>query len=666
MKKQAVRNTFLVAVTVAGLVTGHRALRAQQTGEVQELLNLPVLSKYTTMDEVQKHLETKVPSVPKYEDAQTWQNYAESLRRVVLDKVVFRGEAAHWRTLPGKVEWLDTIKGGEGYHLKKLRYEVVPGMWVPAVLYEPDQVTGKVPVVLNVNGHDPNGKAAVYKQLRCINYAKRGMVALNVEWFNMGQLRGPGFSHYKLNQLDLLGTSGMAPFYLNLSRGLDLLLNHPNADPKRVMVTGLSGGGWQTIFFSALDTRVTLANPVAGYSSFLTRIRHLKDLGDSEQTPNDLAKYADYTHLTALLAPRHALLTYNAKDECCFEAGYALPPLMEAAEPVYRLFANPGRLRSHVNHEPGTHNYEVDNRQANYRAVGDYFFPREARFNASEIASQAEVKTAAELNVPLPANNEDFQSLALKLATNLPRPVDAHHKKLRELVRTKGLHVEASPAGPERDRNGVHVVPWRLRLEQTFTVPAIELDPGSPHGTTILIADGGRTAVAAHAEQLLAAGQRVLAVDPFYFGESRLAERDFLFALLLASVGDRPLGLQASEVMSIARWARARWGREPVTVRAVGPRTSTIALVSAALEASAIGKLELYGCLDSFREVIQQGRGVNEWPEMFCFGLFESFDIGDLAKMIAPRPIRFVKPTALAQAAPIAATPEERDACACR
>ena len=58
-----------------------------------------------------------------------------------------------------------------------------------------------------------------------------------------------------------------------MTRGLDLLLAYPNADPKRVAVSGLSGGGWQTIFVSGLDPRVTLSNPVAGYSSFRTRIQ---------------------------------------------------------------------------------------------------------------------------------------------------------------------------------------------------------------------------------------------------------------------------------------------------------------------------------------------------------------------------------------------------------
>src|SRR5262249_53222448 len=149
----------------------------------------------------------------------------------------------------------------------------------------PDQLFGHVPVVLNVNGHDAAGKAADYKQIRCINQARRGMIALSPEWLGMGQLRGSGYEHTRMNQLDLCGTSGVSPFYLSLKRALDVLLSHKHADPQRVAVAGLSGGGWQTIFISALDPRVKLSNPVAGYSSFRTRARFLEDLGDSEQTP---------------------------------------------------------------------------------------------------------------------------------------------------------------------------------------------------------------------------------------------------------------------------------------------------------------------------------------------------------------------------------------------
>ncbi len=126
------------------------------------------------------------------------------------------------------------------------------------------------------------GKSVEYKQLLSINLAKRGMLVLDPEWLGMGQLATPGFSHYRMNQLDLCGASGLAPFYLAMSRALDLGLALEHADPRRVAVTGLSGGGWQTILISALDPRVTLANPVAGYGGFRSNILS-DDMGDSEQ-----------------------------------------------------------------------------------------------------------------------------------------------------------------------------------------------------------------------------------------------------------------------------------------------------------------------------------------------------------------------------------------------
>jgi len=140
-------------------------------------------------------------------------------------------------------------------------------------------------------------------------------------------------------------------------------------------VTGLSGGGWQTIFISSLDERVKLSDPVAGYSSFKTRARFLEDLGDSEQTPCDLGTVADYTHLTAMRAPRPTLLTFNSKDDCCFASGHALTPLMEAARPIFGLYGAENALRSHVNDVPGTHNYEKENREEFYKMAGDFFFP---------------------------------------------------------------------------------------------------------------------------------------------------------------------------------------------------------------------------------------------------------------------------------------------------
>ncbi|MGE0758121.1 MAG: acetylxylan esterase [Pirellulaceae bacterium] len=382
----------ILAVTVLAAAAVARGAPADETA-IGTWLAKPILGADTAQREVERFCEAKVAALPAVANREAWEAYAHRLRNEVLDRVVLRGEARQWADRPTRIEWLDTMDGGEGYRIRKLRYEAVPGLWIPALLYEPSKLSGRVAVALNVNGHDAQGKAAAYKQIRCINQAKRGMMALNLEWLGMGQLRGDGYVHYCMNQLDLCGTSGLAPFYLAMKRGLDVLLTHPHADPARVAVTGLSGGGWQTIVISALDPRVTLANPVAGYSSYRTRLAHHSDLGDSEQTPTDLAAVADYAHLTALLAPRPALLTYNAKDNCCFAAGHALAPLLEAATPIYGLYDKKASLQSHVNEDPGTHNFEIDNRQALYRMLGKHFFADQADYSATEIACESELKT---------------------------------------------------------------------------------------------------------------------------------------------------------------------------------------------------------------------------------------------------------------------------------
>jgi hypothetical protein len=189
---------------------------------------------------------------------------------------------------------------------------------------------------------------------------------------------------------------------------------------------------------------------------------------------------------------------------------------------------------------------------------------------------------------------------------------------------------------------GIKATFWRFKVDDAWSVPAVVLTRDQPRGTVILVADGGRQSVAAEVEQLLAAGQRVLAVDPFYFGESKIRSHDSLFALLVAAVGDRLLGIQASQLGAVARWATAQFDESTPRLLAIGPRSSLIGLVAAGLEESAIGEVELRGAMSSLKEAIEQNWGVNQRPELFCFGLLETFDIKQLVALVAPRQVIFV------------------------
>src|SRR5262249_30784824 len=130
----------------------------QSAGEkkaLSELLGHPILKPGQTLSETQKYLEGRIPVLPKVTTAAEWQKHADRIRAEVLAKAVYRGEAAAWRDAKLKVEWLETMEGGPEYQLKKVRYEALPGLWIPALLYEPLKLAGKVPAALCVMGHEP-------------------------------------------------------------------------------------------------------------------------------------------------------------------------------------------------------------------------------------------------------------------------------------------------------------------------------------------------------------------------------------------------------------------------------------------------------------------------------------------------------------------------------
>jgi hypothetical protein len=77
----------------------------------------------------------------------------------------------------------------------------------------------------------------------------------------------------------------------------------------------------------------------------------------------------------------------------------------------------------------------------------------------------------------------------------------------------------------------------------------------------------------------------------------------------------------------------------------VGPRSSLIATVAAALDPApidraAIDELNLHSPLKSLKDVIDNNMKIDQAPELFCFGLLERFDLPQLYALVAPRPIR--------------------------
>src|SRR5947208_17170447 len=123
----------LLPVLLAACLTSP-LLRADETADLRELLGKAILGKDTSLKEVQAFCEARIPKMPEVTNLKDWERTAEQLRRDVLEKVVYRGQAAAWRDAKLKAEWLGETEGGPGYKIKKLRYEALPGLSLPALL----------------------------------------------------------------------------------------------------------------------------------------------------------------------------------------------------------------------------------------------------------------------------------------------------------------------------------------------------------------------------------------------------------------------------------------------------------------------------------------------------------------------------------------------------
>lgn len=657
-------STICLAIVLAGLVAGTTALAADAAktppSALAKLLSTPILDKKASHAEMRTYLHSRIPPLELPSGPKQWDARAEDLRQRMLDQVVMRGHDPKVLTDPPAVQWLDTIETGKGYVIRKLRYEGYPGMWIPALLYEPTNLKGKVPVVLNPNGHErAAGKAVKYKQLRCINLAKRGMIALNYEWPAMGELRLPGYDHYELAYLDMCGQAGVGVFYMILKRGLDVLLDHPNADPTRTAVTGLSGGGWQTIFLASLDTRVKLAVPNAGYIGQATRYEFSSDIGDLEQCPVDQLTVADYTHLTAMLAPRPALLIFNEQDNCCFVSERARPSVFEPVVPFYKLYRKAKRFRYHENTDPGNHNYDLDNRQQFYKFASEFLLPVNTRRD-KEIASDKEIKTRKQLTVGVPKDNANFHTLSEALAARLPihplaecnataeRESWCHERRaaLREVLRIEAVNAYLVDS---KDVSTSKYAARAMKLEvgNQWHLPAVELAVKGfdPKRVAVVIADGGRVASESLARDLIKDDHRVLAVDVLLTGQCRpVGFSVWQYAMCMGNVGGRPLGMKVTQVLALVDYiAKAHPGR-PITIAGVGRVSSVTAVLAAALaEKHRPEMLVTVGLPCSLKLLIEKRVKYTEVPSLFSFGLLREADIGEMLALARPARVKLIK-----------------------
>jgi hypothetical protein len=414
-----------------------------------------------------------------------------------------------------------------------------------------------------------------------------------------------------------------------MKKGLDILLDHENADLTRVAMTGLSGGGWQTIVLSALDSRITTSIPVAGYTSLRARLDHSEDIGDLEQVPVDLATILDYQHMTAMLAPRPALLILNEKDDCCFQTARTRPVIYDAVLPTYQAYGAVELFETYNNVVPGTHNYEQDNRLQLYRFLNKRFglaTPLEDLHREQEILSEQA------LRVEMPIEQETVQHLAMLRARRLTHdrqpPKDRREKdKLRKQI----LAVLCWPGFSVSHRKVKEFGPVQAYSLDTgdLTVPVFFSHSRHEGSMQLIVADQGGRHVRCNSEVLLR--NHIFKADIFGTGENRYRPK---YQMFVESAGYRLLGIQVQQILACATFAQEQTGATKVDIVAHGIMSTTAALIATALEPNLFENLTVHRNISSLTLLAEKPISYEDAPSLFCFGLLEITDIPQLIELL--------------------------------
>jgi hypothetical protein len=210
-----------------------------------------------------------------------------------------------------------TITGTEqrdGYRIEKLYYESLPGLYVPANLYVPDNIREPAPAVLYVCGHSADQK--VVYQAYPAKFAELGFVCLIIETIQLGEVRGVHHGCYSRGWFNWY-SRGYTPAGVelwNAIRGIDLLCERQEVDPEKIGVTGRSGGGAQSWFIAAADPRIKAAAPVAGATTLEAHIetRSIDRHCDCMVPINTFRR--DFQDVGALIAPRPLMIIQGDGD----------------------------------------------------------------------------------------------------------------------------------------------------------------------------------------------------------------------------------------------------------------------------------------------------------------------------------------------------------------
>jgi len=245
---------------------------------------------------------------------------------------------------------------------------------VPFYMLEPDpKPKGKLGLCLAIHGHGPGkiipaglthdleGKPIEVTGERdyAVQAVKHGWIAIAPDLRGFGELMfrqdvAMGWARScerAAPRAAQLGKPLMGQRASDLMQFVDYALSRRDVDPRRIVITGNSGGGMMSLFTAAVDTRIAAAAPSCYFSSFASSIMAMRHC-NCNYVPG-LQNVAEMSDLGGLIAPRPLLIVSGTKDPI-----FPIDAAREGFRKLQKIYAAAGQADNVEMFEgPGGHRY---------------------------------------------------------------------------------------------------------------------------------------------------------------------------------------------------------------------------------------------------------------------------------------------------------------------
>ena len=535
------------------------------------------------------------------------------------------------------------------YVIEKVVFESIPKLYVTGNLYIPKSADFPVPGILRVHGHWYYAKKSAHVQASCIGLVRRGYVVLAIDTFGYGERRVQG-SHIDGVWLYSVGLTLQGLILWDNIRALDYLMSRDEVDPKRIGVTGASGGGNQTMYLAAIDDRVKVAVPVVSAEVFEDQVVSGRCI--CECIPGML-RFANVPDILSLIAPRPLLIINGIKDRG-FTILRARKAFLKIRE-IYKALGCEDRVALvEVYHG---HGYYKEMRKAMYTWFDKWLKGIEHDEQEEIIEVESELSDTLDCFREFPKDTLTIADIYYRKAVELRKK-----RRIRDLNKWSDIKNELKKrivkdvfgGFPEkcplnaRTLRTIDFLSYCIELitfrsEMDIIIPAILIKRGFSNikrPVIIYLTPLGKHAVMARrdVQELVDKGYAILSIDYRGIGET---EYDELIATKNSLVvGRHILGMRVYDVIRTLDYISTRddLNQEDISCWGEG-EASLIALIAAAID-DRIKNVRLY----KMPVTLESRDGFNLPPSVFAPNLLKYADIPEIAAMIAPRELTLIKP----------------------